>query len=168
MPLYTVVITPDGPGSPAGPTGQATIVVETAAPAPRITELTIRTSDPRGLTPVGLSGMDLEAVVRVLASAMGIGTEDTAQPRTPATVTEAAARAPEVAAPRHRVSAKAVSAPRTDAGAEPERMYRRMPDREELLAVHQELGSVTAVARHYEVPRHTAQGWMSRARKNSS
>lgn len=202
MTLYTVVITPDGDSTPSGPTGQATIVVDTAAPAPRITEMTVRTSDPRGLTPVGLSGMDLEAVVRVLASAMGIGTD---RPAAGARLADAgvvdvaaadadagAAAAPPAAASRRRATSKTIgAAPAADGGpgksarsrsaadggsgkttgadsATSERQYRRMPDRAELLGVYEQLGGVTALARHYGVPRHTAQGWMSRARKKSS
>jgi hypothetical protein len=43
-----------------------------------------------------------------------------------------------------------------------------MPDIDELLATHAEVGGVTRLAEHYGVPRHTAQGWMSRARKATS
>jgi transposase-like protein len=37
-----------------------------------------------------------------------------------------------------------------------------MPD--DLAQVYAEIGSVTALARHYDVPRHTAQGWVGRMR----
>jgi hypothetical protein len=40
------------------------------------------------------------------------------------------------------------------------RAYRRMP--EDLARVYQELSSPSAVASHYDVPRHTAQGWIRR------
>ncbi|WP_189078080.1 hypothetical protein [Mangrovihabitans endophyticus] len=36
---------------------------------------------------------------------------------------------------------------------------------DEVLAVHQREGGVTGLAKHYGAPRHTAQGWMGRARK---
>lgn len=42
------------------------------------------------------------------------------------------------------------------------RVYRRMPD--DFSAVAQELNSATAIAEHYEVPRHTAQNWLRRLR----
>jgi hypothetical protein len=48
-----------------------------------------------------------------------------------------------------------------------ERAYRRMPEVKELLATHAKIGSVTKLAEHYGVPRHTAQGWMGRARKQA-
>jgi transposase len=34
----------------------------------------------------------------------------------------------------------------------------------DLAEVYQRLGGVTAVAEHYDVPRHTAQGWIGRLR----
>lgn len=42
------------------------------------------------------------------------------------------------------------------------RAYRRMP--EDLTAVYKRLGGAAAVAEHYEVPRHTVQGWLRRLR----
>lgn len=42
------------------------------------------------------------------------------------------------------------------------RAYRRAP--EDLAGVWQRTGSVAQVAAHYQVPRHTAQGWVSRLR----
>jgi hypothetical protein len=52
---------------------------------------------------------------------------------------------------------------RTSATVSGARAYRRMPD--DLAATYAESGSVTAVARHYGVPRHTAQGWIGRLRR---
>ncbi len=43
------------------------------------------------------------------------------------------------------------------------RAYRRMPD--DLAAVYQQAGSASAVAEHYQVPRHTANGWIRRLRE---
>src|SRR5258706_10349229 len=40
-----------------------------------------------------------------------------------------------------------------------ERAYRRMPDAETVLAAYQEVGSVSGLADHFGVPRHTVQGW---------
>jgi hypothetical protein len=45
------------------------------------------------------------------------------------------------------------------------RAYRRMPDAEEVKAVYEAAGTVTGVAEHYGVPRHTAKGWIGRLRK---
>jgi hypothetical protein len=46
-----------------------------------------------------------------------------------------------------------------------ERIYRRMPDVRELREVYQERRTITGVAEHFGVPRHTAQGWITRLRR---
>lgn len=46
------------------------------------------------------------------------------------------------------------------------RVYRRMPD--DLAAVYQQAGTPAAIAEHYAVPRHTAQGWIRRAKTNNA
>jgi hypothetical protein len=43
------------------------------------------------------------------------------------------------------------------------RAYRRMPD--DFAAVYRQAGSASAVAEHYQVPRHTANGWIRRLRE---
>jgi transposase-like protein len=45
-------------------------------------------------------------------------------------------------------------------------VYRRSPA--DLEAVYQQAGSVTAVADHYNVPRHTAQGWIRTLRRRQA
>ncbi len=52
------------------------------------------------------------------------------------------------------------------AGVEGARVYRRMPD--DLAARYAEMGSVTALASHYNVPRYTVQGWIGRLRRSGS
>lgn len=47
----------------------------------------------------------------------------------------------------------------------PVRAYRRMPDAAEVLNTYEAVGTISALAREYGVPRHTAQGWMSRLRR---
>ncbi|QGN49824.1 hypothetical protein GKC29_25370 [Micromonospora sp. WMMC415] len=46
------------------------------------------------------------------------------------------------------------------------RVYRRSPD--DLASVYQQAGNVAAVADHYEVPRHTAQGWIRTLRRRQA
>lgn len=48
------------------------------------------------------------------------------------------------------------------------RAYRRMPDADELRAAFDRIGTVTGLAKHYGVPRHTAQGWMARLRRSGA
>jgi hypothetical protein len=66
-------------------------------------------------------------------------------------------------------------APVTPAAAKPqrrsnrsgrgERAYRRMPDAAEVMAAYRQVGSVSALADHFDVPRHTVQGWARRLRR---
>ena len=46
-----------------------------------------------------------------------------------------------------------------------ERPYRRMPDVDEVKAVMDRTQSVGKVARHFDVPRYTAQAWIDRMRR---
>jgi hypothetical protein len=50
------------------------------------------------------------------------------------------------------------------AGQRETRAYRRMPEPGEVLAAYAQAGSITGLAQHYGVPRHTANGWARRLR----
>ena len=69
---------------------------------------------------------------------------------------------PAVAAPKRKTRAARDKNSAPDAAPEQERAYRRMPD--DFAAVATRLNSATAIAEHYQVPRHTAQGWLRRVR----
>jgi len=56
------------------------------------------------------------------------------------------------------------SAPKAPA-AGGERAYRRMPDPEVVLAAYRKVGTVSGLAGHFGVPRHTIQGWARRLRR---
>jgi hypothetical protein len=60
-------------------------------------------------------------------------------------------------------SARTASGKATAAASSGDRAYRRAPD--DLAQAFQQAGGVTAVARHYGVPRHTAQSWVRRLRQ---
>jgi hypothetical protein len=68
---------------------------------------------------------------------------------------------PKKAAPGKTVRKQAPAA--ADAGSSAERAYRRMPD--DFAAVYRQAGTTAAIADHYGVPRHTAQGWIRRHKK---
>jgi hypothetical protein len=51
-------------------------------------------------------------------------------------------------------------------GSDTKRRYWHAPD--DLAAVYQKLGSAAAVADHYQVPRHTANGWIRRLRDQAT
>lgn len=46
-----------------------------------------------------------------------------------------------------------------------ERAYRRMPPADEVMAAYQQVGSISGLAEHFNVPGHTAQGWARQLRK---
>ncbi|MBT8225694.1 MAG: hypothetical protein HKP61_11160 [Dactylosporangium sp.] len=80
-------------------------------------------------------------------------------------------RAPAVSARTGRGTARRVSkrsraAKRGKATDEParERVYRRMPPAEDVLNAYAEIGTISGLAQHYGVPRHTVQGWARRLR----
>jgi hypothetical protein len=54
----------------------------------------------------------------------------------------------------------------TRAAAANGRAYRRMPD--DFATVYQQAGTAAAVADHYDVPRHTAHGWIRRLREQGA
>jgi hypothetical protein len=208
MSRFAIVIKPDDDDDQThtGGVGQVIIKVRTDAPTPRITEMTIQSSDPLGLLAGGLPGVDLEAVIRALATGIGLTVVDESGPLVggndmadggtkqqhglpgpsellaDASPTGApmVAGAPEhegpdlpsagtpVVQPTGQRPATHVAVDGPDAVTSPSRVYRRMPDLEEVLATFKDVGGVTKLAQHYGVPRHTAQGWMARARKMSS
>jgi type IV secretory pathway TrbL component len=61
-------------------------------------------------------------------------------------------------------SKKAVKAT-TSTTAAAERAYRRMPDVAEVLGAYRQVGTVSGLAEHFGVPRHTVQGWARRLRR---
>jgi hypothetical protein len=184
MSTYTVVITPDSDdGNAPGGQAQATIRVETNGTAPRITEMTIRSIAPGGLSTHDLPQIDLAAIVRALASGIRrVAPEPgAARPRQSGQETDQPSRsrqrkkaALEASSAVSRLAEQTeLSLPETASAARAKpvdtgRPYRRMPDAEEIIATYERIGTVTGLAEHYGVPRHTAQGWMGRARKLSS
>jgi hypothetical protein len=45
-----------------------------------------------------------------------------------------------------------------------ERAYRRMPSPDDVLSAYSQVGTVSGLAEHFGVPRHTVQGWARRLR----
>jgi hypothetical protein len=162
MSRYTITISADD-----GAGAQTTVSVDVERGATRITELKVKAPAGAGLSGQQLSSVDYELLLRAILPATGETTADTpAVPsaRRGARVTDgrrgrrsSAGEAKGVAA-RRRARAGRAEAATPSTG----RVYRRMPD--DLADVYAQTRSVTAVARHYDVPRHTAQGWMNRLR----
>ncbi|GIF02390.1 hypothetical protein Ari01nite_98540 [Paractinoplanes rishiriensis] len=89
------------------------------------------------------------------------GTAESAQATTSGARRGRSKATPKKAAPGKTVRKQAPAA--ADAGGSAERAYRRMPD--DFAAVYRQAGTTAAIADHYGVPRHTAQGWIGRHKK---
>jgi hypothetical protein len=159
---YNITITPQD-----DPRIQTTVSVEVegSGRAVRVTEMTVRAAKGAGLPGARLPAVDVELLLRAILPPVA---DDETPARTgrrgrvPAGKAVRAKRVP----PERRASkrAGAVAVRRADKAATGDmRAYRRMPD--DLAERYQELSSITALAAHYGVPRHTAQGWMNRLRK---
>jgi hypothetical protein len=111
--------------------------------------------------------IDLAGLVAALAP--GSAPAITAAPATPAiTAAPARGRRPRKAvaeAPKKAARGRRRGAAREEAPAKAGRAYRRMPAQEEVLAAWNETRSATQVANHFDVPRHTATGWLRRLRQ---
>ncbi|SRR6266536_2448797 len=175
MNSYTITITPDDTSR-----ASTTLRVDLSGDAARITELLVRAGTATGLAAHQLPAVDLDLLLRAITP----GGSPTAVGPAAASVThtEAAPAAEPASTPptrrttsgrRQRAGAKQAGAKATAekpakasrASAKKtggERAYRRAPA--DLVPVFQEVGGVTAVARHYGVPRHTAQSWVRRLR----
>lgn len=169
MSTYNITITPQD-----DPRIQTTVSVEVerSGRAVRVTEMTVRAVEGAGLPGARLPAVDVELLLRaILPPEAAEATE--AEPRgraaraariTPGRGRRTAPEAREAkrtAPAARRGAAKAAKAAKATNGDI--RAYRRMPD--DVLNTYAELHSITALATHYGVPRHTAQGWMNRLRK---
>jgi hypothetical protein len=156
MTAYRVVITPESEDAPGR--GQAVIRVDTT-PSPRIVEITITASAADGLSGPSLLGIDLNGVIRALVAS--------AQPAPDSVAAPPAASAASAPPAEPDATGPVAGAPSGKKAGKSDRPYRQMPEPAELQAVFDEVGTVTGVAARYQVPRHTAQGWMGRLRKAS-
>ena len=168
MSSYTITITPDDTTR-----ASTTLRIDVSDNAARITELLVRAGAAAGLSPQQLPAVDLDLLLRAVNPAT-----PTPIPATVAddetTVTAGPARrvrgGRSAASRSRRATAKQAEPAKTGRAAKAagratsggERAYRRAPD--DLVQVFGEVGGVTAVARHYGVPRYTAQSWIRRLR----
>jgi hypothetical protein len=166
---YVITITPDNDGAAVADTAHTTVRVDISTGQTRITELTVRAASGGGLAPADLPPVDLDLLVRALAA-------PAAQPALPP-VAETVDQVAPAPAPRRRArksTAKKATAKATTSAAKKAtkraaadsgtRAYRRMPEPDQVMDVYRETGSITAVAEHFGVPRHTVAGWARRLR----
>jgi hypothetical protein len=172
MSTYSVTIKPDS-GTPTMQAIQVVFRVDTGAHRPRIVEMRTHSSAPDGLIAAQVSAIDLQGVVDALQSGVGFAANMSAVEGQHLRTTEAelgSVRSDQELVEnrsRDRIdrSGAAVGSATAIRGG---RAYRRMPDVDDLRAAYQRIGTVTGVAKHYDVPRHTAQGWLARLRKLQS
>jgi len=144
--------------------------VDTSNGTPRVTEVSVRAPSGIGRTGNQPLAIDPDSLVRALRLGREAQRRDGQARERAETVKTAPRRAPrsaKAAAAKRTPAAKATRGrPRraTAAAAESQsRVYRRMPD--DIAATYANAGTITAVANHYGVPRHTAQGWIARLRR---
>jgi hypothetical protein len=157
---YNISITPQD-----DPRIQTTVSVEVerSGRAVRVTEMTVRAVEGAGLPGARLPAVDVELLLRAILPPEAAEAEPRGRTGRAARITPGRAKrtaferreAKRAAAPARRAAAKAAE--------ENVRAYRRMPD--DIIDTYAQLHSITALAAHYGVPRHTAQGWMNRLRK---
>lgn len=152
---YTITITPNSAQehTPIA-AAQTTIKVDTSSGEPRITEVTIRSAAPGGVLTGSASVVDLDLLVRALT----LGTnKPNNTPEEPTTQGSDQTR-------DKTGGTLPASAPKTSA-SHSDRTYRRMPDPSAVLSAYEQIGTITGMAKYFGVPRYTAQGWMTRIRK---
>jgi hypothetical protein len=173
MASYTIVITSESTNT------QTSVVVEDSDGSPRILEIVVKAIGESELHTLELPPIDLDLLVRSLlppapfAKPAAVGGEQARPVRPdehlPANATphqERQTAGPQADGATTAASSHATGKSSAGSGAPvPKRAYRRMPD--DLLKVYEQTNSVTAVASHYNVPRHTAQGWIDRLRRAS-
>ena len=180
MSKYTVVIARDEPHGATAEHPRLTLHVDVGKPRPRVTSVSVALSGPEGLTSANLPDIDLTAVVEALVSTLGardaqsqLSLFEKTSTSAP-TVVQSAASPTDTAAPasgpdRERPkSAPSSAKSHESADSAAGRHYRRMPDPDELRGNLERIGTVTGLAKHYDVPRYTAQGWVGRLKKLDS
>ncbi len=176
MSSYTIVITSDvtQDGDMIADNSQLTIRVDVTPPEPRVTAIAINSTSQSGLTSLNVPRINIAAIVTALAARFPPQSLAPVRAAVLPATTEQHPAEQTPSAPVDKGAAELVTQfdtvpepPRTGHTAAT-RAYRKMPDTSELRDSYQRLGTVTAVARHYGVPRHTAQGWIGRLRKLES
>lgn len=169
---YTIAIASSDASGPS-----ATIHVDVGSSGLRVTDLSIRPARDGSALPRELATLNLRSLLSTIADLSGaVGEPDASAPAPVADTSEGwdeppvrpAARA--TAGSTSKASARQSRRASTSRGRKAEkavgRAYRRTPD--DIVETFQRLGGVTAVAEHYGVPRHTAQGWVRRLRKEGA
>lgn len=171
-PNYTVVITAHQGAAATMADSRLVLHLNTASDHAAVTTVSVTNSSGEGVTPANFPQVDLVAVVEAMINTVLPYRNE----MRPVLKTASAGRTYE---PRTVDSSDEIGSPVYDKVPQGEahatlqnsksltgtRAYRKMPNPDELRRKLEETGTVTGLARHYKVPRHTAQGWVSRLRK---
>jgi hypothetical protein len=172
---YIITIVPVVDDEAAGPISQTIVRVDTEGGRPYVKELTMRGPEGARLDTRHLPRVDFEMLLRAFMPGETVPAED-GRPAEAASTTQPEARP----TPPRRARTRPASVADKDAAAwrpgksagkvsaiQKGRAYRRMPDPAALEAAYAKTGTIAGVAAHFEVPVHTAQGWISRLRRKN-
>lgn len=166
MSQYIVTIVPveDDGDAFTGPIAQTVVRIELGDGRPTVKELTVKAPNSAGLTGE-LPYVDFDMLLRAFIEPSDGRHRGPVLPAARPAATEPAA-APRVrrATRTHGRPAAAGRKGSLTAG----RAYRKAPEPGELEAVYEQVGTISGVAAHFEVPVHTAQGWISRMRRKNA
>lgn len=159
MTSYTITITPEGADGTT-----TTVRLDVTRGAATLTDVHLHAGE--GLSAGRLPAIDYALLLRAIGQEPAAPATATAARKTTGrgqqpdkrTRRDSRTATQPAKATRARVAAKKTA--RSSKG-EP-RAYRRMPD--DLTVVANRVGGASAVAEHYDVPRHTVQGWLRRLR----
>jgi hypothetical protein len=154
------------PAAPQGRTRKATPrPATTLAPRPARTRTAKATSAEESSTPRRSKRDATTSTARTAKRAPAKATGKAATAKTPPAPAGKRTASRATASAKGQTPAKRARAATTAASATKGRVYRRTPD--DLAAVFARVETVVGVAEHYQVPRYTAQGWVSRLRATS-
>jgi hypothetical protein len=171
MSQYMVTIAPVTGGAPSTVDPQMVALVEIVNGQSQIVELTMRAAEGSALVKGVLPVVDLDLLARAITAPFSEDgdSEPSGEPvrRQPA---HGSTRAGASRTPARAVSKPAAPAKRAAKSGDLDapRVYRRMPDPVELQRAYEETGSIIGVAKRFDVPAHTAQGWIGRLRRRSA
>jgi hypothetical protein len=156
MANYTISITPEDDNG-----AHTTVRVDVEDGVPRITEVVMRPPSSGSPLDEQWPTVDFGLLLRALQPAVSVGREDppAAEKRGAPAREEASGSGRKTRRRARTASGSQQSSTRTPRA----RAYRKTPA--DLAEVFGRLRSVTALGQHYGVPRHTAQGWVNRMRR---
>jgi hypothetical protein len=170
MTEYVITVVPVVEEGFSGPVSQTMVRIDVGGDQPIVRELTMRVSQGSGLiTGKHRYYIDFETLLRAFVPTDGAPLTTTERPAEPAresTAQPASRRAPASRRGRAKSSAGRNATAARTSHLRSGRAYRKAPDPAELEAAYLESGTINGVAEHFGVPVHTAQGWISRMRRN--